>query len=167
MVVGIIGILAAVGIPAYQKYQSRAELGVVQSTVNQVRKAYQTCMSVNDYATCTIKDVDGTISVEGDLTLAAANTIPATEKTCWLVSKTGFTGCVGFTGRKFDGLAFGAPLGISCSSLKPTGCSGAATQGCPAGCTPAACSSTTLPANCGAGTTTAATTAGCSNGECS
>ncbi|MGI9548735.1 MAG: type IV pilin protein, partial [Bdellovibrionales bacterium] len=113
MVVGIIGILAAVGIPAYQKYQDRAELGVIQSTVNQVRKSYQTCMSVNNYNTCTTDNVDGTISVEGDLSLDTADKVASDEKTCWLVSKSNFSGCVGFTGRKFDGLAFGAPSGIS------------------------------------------------------
>ena len=174
MVVGIIGILAAVGIPAYQKYQDRAELGVVQSTVNQVRKAFQTCMSVNAEATCQTANVDGTIEVSGDVTLSPAS--PGTDQTCWLITKGDFTGCVGFDGRNFKNQEFGFPARSSCSSVVPSCSSG--TIGCPSGCSVTVkddadtCSGSTKTQEgdadtCGTGTTTSTTTARCGTGVCS
>ena len=166
MVVGIIGVLAAVGIPAYQKYQDRAELGVVQSTVNQVRKAFQTCMSVNDIATCRLSNIDGTID-PGDVTLAQT---PGSDKqTCWLVTKGTFTGCVGFDNRQFKATAFGAPSGLSCSSFKST-CSSNTVE-CPDGCKKATgdtCASGVTPVHtqCTGGTTSGSTTATCGSGVC-
>ncbi len=53
IVVAIIGILAAVALPAYQRYINRAAYAEVIAQVNPIKTAMSTCMDVNaDIAKC-------------------------------------------------------------------------------------------------------------------
>ena len=52
VVVAIIGVLSAVAIPAFQKYQTRAERGVVRATLNTIGKGTAACLTLNDRGGC-------------------------------------------------------------------------------------------------------------------
>ena len=52
VVVAIIGVLAAVAIPSYQKYQDNAKAVVVASTIKQIKKAFIACDIFNSFYTC-------------------------------------------------------------------------------------------------------------------
>ena len=52
VVVAIIGILSAVAIPAFQKYQIRAEKGVVRASLNAIGKGTAACLTLNDRNHC-------------------------------------------------------------------------------------------------------------------
>ena len=47
VVVAIIGVLAAVAIPAYRTYQRNAEVGVVRSSLNEIAKGTAACLTLN------------------------------------------------------------------------------------------------------------------------
>ena len=172
MVVGIIGVLAAVAIPAYQRYQRNAEIGVVQSTINQIRKSFQICMSVSDLTSCRKSNVDGTIELGSEITLSPSD--PSGTKTCWKLEKgSEFTGCVAFDGRSYVNKEIGYPSDTTCSDIDPT-CDGSGNVTCAGGCTASGSSCTggtpyVLPADadCGSGNTTSKTTASCASGVCS
>ena len=52
VVVAIIGILSAVAIPAFQKYQIRAEKGVIRATLNSIGKGTAACLTLDDQSMC-------------------------------------------------------------------------------------------------------------------
>ena len=52
VVVAIIGILSAVAIPAFQKYQIRAEKGVIRATLNSIGKGTAACLTLDNQAMC-------------------------------------------------------------------------------------------------------------------
>ncbi len=65
VVVAIIGVLAAVAIPAYQKYQRNAAQNSAKISAKTIYKAVNTCIaSGTAYATCAATDVDDTIDMD-------------------------------------------------------------------------------------------------------
>lgn len=80
VVVAIIGVLAAVAIPAYNRYRADAERNVVRSTLNQVIKAFNACISDEPFATCATDDINMTFNAQAGTTVtvntAASNAPP-------------------------------------------------------------------------------------------
>ena len=52
VVVAIIGVLSAVAIPAFQRYQTRAERGVVRATLNTIGKGTAACLTLDERNQC-------------------------------------------------------------------------------------------------------------------
>ena len=52
VVVAIIGILAAVAIPTYNKYRSDAARGAFNATGGNFQRAFQACITNSNFATC-------------------------------------------------------------------------------------------------------------------
>ena len=52
VVISIIGVLAAVGIPAFQDYQAKAARNALTASKNNVIKAYQACRVLEKFASC-------------------------------------------------------------------------------------------------------------------
>ena len=180
VVVAIIGILSAVAIPAFRKYQTRAEGGVVRASLNTIGKGTAACLTLGGPAQCVSLSQ---INVTCDGSTKCSNnktTTPASNPLCFEVQRpaTGnptVKGCVSINTN--TGLASTTLLTIgsdvTCSDATPTGTSCAAaasnpatTAGtpsggtCPTGCsgqTAATCSVGTSPTvtshgNCGTGT---------------
>ena len=98
VVVAIIGVLAAVAIPAYRGYQADARTGVVQSSLAQLAKGTNICLSQQD-GSGTSCDSTGEISVEcgAGFTCEQKTTAPSgTDPVCWQVSDAGMQvrGCI-------------------------------------------------------------------------
>ena len=96
VVIAIIGVLAAVAIPAYNSYQANAKSNAVLATLAQVTSAFNVCLaSGTAVATCADVDVNDTLSSTGTggaaitFTKAANNT-----NNCWLVADGDVKGCV-------------------------------------------------------------------------
>ena len=96
VVVAIIGILAAVAIPAYQRYQENAKANVITGSLNQIAKACASCLAVGDIATCTTSTIDDTIQPQPNA--AITNVASSTAEECWTVAGAGsllnYNGCV-------------------------------------------------------------------------
>ena len=86
--VAIIGILAAVAIPAYNAYQNNAKVGVVESSLNQVFKAFNACLAVGNAAgTCTTNDVNGTVRAQAmTMIVATMGSATTTTPACFVVT---------------------------------------------------------------------------------
>jgi len=52
VVVGIIGILSAIAIPAYNQYRRNAAEGAFISTGTNIVRAFQSCIAINPFASC-------------------------------------------------------------------------------------------------------------------
>ena len=74
VVVAIIGVLAAVAIPAYQRYQESAKINVIKGSLNNIVKAYNACLAVSDVAMCSTNDIDMTINAQPGTTITNAST---------------------------------------------------------------------------------------------
>ncbi|MGI9548459.1 MAG: type IV pilin protein, partial [Bdellovibrionales bacterium] len=87
MVVGIIGILAAVAIPAYQTYQDSAREKVAQGSINIIKKAFVSCRALNSFATCATATINSTLEQQTDAPIAFSDdaATPIT-KGCWSVA---------------------------------------------------------------------------------
>ena len=110
VVVAIIGVLAAVAIPAYQRYQENAKISVIRGSLNQIIKAYNACLAVENTGTCSggtagtafalaASTINMTINPQPNTTIQASRS--AANVSCFIVSGSGslagYTGCVQFT----------------------------------------------------------------------
>ena len=196
IVIAIIGVLAAVAIPAYNRYLDQAGASVVDGSLNQIKKAFPTCLTLDGFAACATANINGTLTATGDAQITSTSD---PQNACWLVTLDQRTACVDFNNDQTgvpENEAFGVPSGTVCSKVKVSGCSctgggttlapTAGTLGgcsCQAGCTvDSAITCTSGPGTtvdrtgitagtegCGnTGSTTSAQTVSCSaSGECS
>ena len=142
VVVAIIGIMAAVAIPAYNRYINRAEAGVIDGSVNQIKKAVPNCLAVDSFATCATDTVNGTISASGDASITGGRDM---QNACWLVTLDDRTACVDFNNDQTgapETESYGVPEGIPCNEVKVSNCAcapaasnPATTRGTLSGCT--------------------------------
>ena len=99
VVVAIIGILSAVAIPAFQKYQKRAEIGVVKASLNTIGKGTAGCLTLNDRAGCDNFTKINVNCGDGMTACDIKNATQTTEPLCFEVAKPNATnqtvrGCV-------------------------------------------------------------------------
>ena len=101
VVVAIIGVLAAVAIPAYNRYRAAAERNVVRTTLSQVIKAFNACISDRAFATCAVDDIGDTFNAQPGSTpasnMAATVAAAGTPSFCFQVTGVGAgdrSGCV-------------------------------------------------------------------------
>ena len=132
VVVGIIGVLAAVAIPAYNGYKENAKRGVVRASLNQIKKAFPACLAVNNYAACATAGVKGTILAQQGATIGEEllkGTAPS-RKSCWLVTAENKKGCI-----QFDEGTTGSPATESTTDAEMDGVTTAASCGTNGECT--------------------------------
>ena len=87
--VAIIGVLAAVAIPAYNEYRNTAAQNAAQSEGSEVMKALQACATIETVATCYTATVNMTLSKS--CTVSAITALP-TAPACY-VKNDGTDGC--------------------------------------------------------------------------
>ena len=108
VVVAIIGVLAAVAIPAYNRYRANANANAINSSLNQVNKAFNACLANGDELTtteCGGPTINGTLNAQPGTTITSmvANPLAArgTATVCFEVDSdqgqaNQFEGCVDF-----------------------------------------------------------------------
>ena len=88
VVVAIIGILSAVAIPAFQKYQKRAEVGVVKASLNTIGKGAAGCLTLDGPADCdTLGDINVNCGDAETICASDSDTTMAELPLCFEVSK--------------------------------------------------------------------------------
>ena len=113
IVIAIIGILAAVALPAYQNYTSRAQFGEVIAAVGPMRQAVDICYQVNgSEGACDTEDEIGyvgtdaetgtyVLSVEltgsGDATITATSTGIGSANKTYILTPTPNSGATALT----------------------------------------------------------------------
>ncbi len=85
IVVAIIGILAAVALPAYQDYTVKAKLGNVLKVTMPIKTAVATCAAENGGALATCSD---SVAASGVPTLAATKEIASASTTAGVIKVT-------------------------------------------------------------------------------
>ena len=150
VVVAIIGILAAVAIPAYRNYQRNAEVGVIRNSLDQIGKSAQACLAVNpDAMNCeSLGQINVTCGMGTDCTDSQTGNPSATDPLCYEVSRGGgpeARGCVEVP------VISGAPEvivarlgpGQNCSLISPTCTWNSGTMMADRGTDPTGCSPAT------------------------
>ena len=148
VVIGIMGVLAAVGIPVYQNYQNRSKRAALDRTVNLIQTSLSACLALDDFATCATDGINGTLQASPGSMIGYGM---AADKACYLVTIDDYTGCVRFEndntgGRAAESPWYGLPAGSDCNKVRPSGITctanantllrGAPSGGaCPNGCT--------------------------------
>lgn len=152
VVVGIMGLLAAVAIPAYNTYRRTAKEGVVNATLTQIEKAFPTCLSVNTFKTCVETgnpamfdpSIMGTLQAQTGA--AIAGKVEANDqRVCYEVTlgddAEGYEGCVDFqndnTGKRTNRV-LGRPVGTDCMIAPNLSCDQSGptlSNDCPTDCT--------------------------------
>ena len=102
--VAIIGILAAVAIPAYNAYQANAKTSTIKGSVNNLAKAFAACITVNDPTLCATNTINNTLVAQPNV--AITNAASSTAEECWTVVGSGtlnnYSACIAInntTGR--------------------------------------------------------------------
>ena len=86
VVVAIIGVLATVAIPAYNKYRVSAVQSTVNREASQILKAFQACLTQDTVDTCSHPNINGTIS---KFCIATAQAKAPDTNTCLVGRKAG------------------------------------------------------------------------------
>ena len=98
VVVAIIGVLAAVAIPAYNSYQANAKASTIRGSLNQIAKAFNACITVNNRTTCTSTTINGTIAGQANAAITATLGTGTPAGACFVVTGSGtlanYTGCI-------------------------------------------------------------------------
>ena len=84
VVVAIIGVLAAVAIPAYNRYRADANRSVVRATLNQIIKAFNACITEDTFANCASNDIRGTLNAQAGAAVTQ-NQAAMAASVCFLV----------------------------------------------------------------------------------
>ena len=103
VVVAIIGVLAAVAIPAYNRYRADAERNVVRSTLNQAVKAFNACIADQPFATCAVDNINNTLSAQPGTTITSNTAASMAPPFCFQVGGVGAGGRSGCVGLNADG----------------------------------------------------------------
>ena len=114
MVVGIIGVLAAVAIPAYQKYQRSAEINIVKNTLSQIAKAFPICLTSANFGRCKTTTINGTLSSQDGASIALGTSSPDTKACFEVTNENSLKGCIDFTDDglgKAGTIKVGYPIG--------------------------------------------------------
>ncbi len=175
VVIGIMGVLAAVGIPVYQNYQNRAKRGSLDRTIGLIQTSLSACLALDSFANCASDGINGTLQASPGSTIGYGM---GTDKACYLVTIDDYTGCVRFEnnnsgGRAAESPSYGFPVGTNCNNIRPSGVTcnphatlpltmmGSPTGGaCPSGCTKTI-NSTTVTCSTGATPTATINAGGC------
>ena len=148
VVVAIMGILAAVAIPAFRRYQRRAEVGVLQTTLQTIGKGAAACLSLNTRDDCeSLGNINVSCNTANTECSATTTGTAMTDPLCFVVARPTIAaptsrGCVSVD------IETGVPTtrqmvignALNCSDITPTlSCSAATTvdtsaHGCPTGC---------------------------------
>ena len=193
VVIAIIAILAAVGIPAYTGYQTKARTATVSATLNQIKTSFPVCLAANanDWGVCTDASsttgsfINGTLSSQSGAVISASqDTSAGNQKGCWKVVSQDVQGCIEYNNGATPDVPvttkFGLPVGTPCSTVPlqqvgaidtcgavgtPTAAGGADT--CAGNCTPN-CSAVNATPKCSGTNLNATVTVSCSaTGDCS
>ena len=120
VVVGIMGVLVAVAIPAYNGYRRGAKTGVIHASLTQIEKAFPTCLAVNTFMGCNTANVNGTLTAQSGATITKDGN---DQRVCYFVTldddTEGYTGCLDFlnnnTGARNE-RRLGRPVGSPCNT---------------------------------------------------
>ena len=121
VVVAIIGVLAAVAIPAYQKYRAGAAENAAKADATSIMRAYQACLAKGDSG-CLSADVNDTITTpctaagSGSPTADGCYWHKAASKGCFSSKRSGAHYCYGISS-----LTTGAAEGVKDKYCKNDG----------------------------------------------
>ena len=131
VVVGIMGLLAAIAIPAYNAYRTDAQAGVIDATISNIQRAWPACLTTMTFAECANATINGTINAASGSRIYSNMTA---QMACFAVELGGtlgtgntpgtpdFSGCVGFTNDNIgvqQNNSEGLPTGSDCSTVTP------------------------------------------------